>query len=140
MVQRMAGPEGISATSLARGAGVSQGTLSRWLREHRTRRVEPMMNNKRPGPRKPMDKLRLVLEASELAEKDLGAFLRREGVHEAELREWLEAATTALSGSGKRKGKRKTSPEAKRVRELEKDLRRKEKALAEVTALLALKE
>jgi len=87
-----------------------------------------------------MDKLRLVLEASELAEKDLGAFLRREGVHEAELREWLEAATTALSGSGKRKGKRKTSPEAKRVRELEKDLRRKEKALAEVTALLALKE
>lgn len=86
-----------------------------------------------------MDKLRLVLEASELAEKDLGSFLRREGVHEAELREWLEAATTALSGSGKRTGKRKTSPEAKRVRELEKDLRRKEKALAEVTALLALK-
>lgn len=139
MVQRMAGQEGISATALSQEVGVSQSTLSRWLREHRVPRVEPMTNEKRSGSRSPMDKLRLVLEASELEEKDLGAFLRREGLHETQLREWVDAATAALSSTGKRKGKRKASPETKRIRELEKDLGRKEKALAEVTALLTLK-
>lgn len=139
MVQRMAGPEGISATALSQEVGVSQSTLSRWLRARPGSRVEPMTNEKRSGSRSPMDKLRLVLEASELQEHELGAFLRREGLHEAELREWVQAATTALSSPGQRKGKRKASPEAKRIRNLEKDLQRKEKALAEMAALLALK-
>ena len=139
MVQRMAGSEGISATALSQEVGVSQSTLSRWLRERPVSRVEPMTNEKRSVSRSPMDKLRLVLEASELQESELGAFLRREGLHEAELREWVEAATTALSSTKQRKGRRKASPEAKRIRDLEKDLRRKEKALAELAALLALK-
>ena len=139
MVQRMAGPEAISATALAGEVGVSQGTLSRWLRERQVRSVEPMTNEKRRASRTPMDKLRLVIEASELKEDELGAFLRREGLHEAELKEWVEAATTALSSSTRRRKGKKGSSEAKRIRELEKDLHRKEKALAEVTALLALK-
>ena len=140
MVQRMAGREAISATALAREVGVSQNTLSRWLREHGALTVEPVTKNNPPGgvSRTAMKKLRLVIEASELDEQGLGAFLRREGMHEAELREWVEAATTALSASPRRKGK-KGSPEAKRIRELEKDLHRKDKALAEVTALLVLK-
>lgn len=140
MVQRMAGPEAISATALAREVGVSQNTLSRWLREQGARSVEPVTKNKRTGgeSRTAMEKLRLVIEASELDEQKLGAFLRREGVHEAQLKEWVEAATTALSASPRRKSK-KASPEVKRIRELEKDLHRKEKALAEVTALLVLK-
>lgn len=139
MVQRMAGPEGISATALSQEVGVSQSTLSRWLREGPAPRVEPMTNKKRPAARSPMDKLRLVLEASELEQNELGAFLRREGLHEAELRTWVEAATTALSSTGKRKDAKRGSPEAKRIRDLEKDLHRKEKALAELAALLALK-
>jgi transposase-like protein len=36
MIQRMAGPEGISATLLAKEVGVSQNSLSWWLRKART--------------------------------------------------------------------------------------------------------
>ena len=36
LVARMAGPESISANALSQEVGVSQGTLSRWLREART--------------------------------------------------------------------------------------------------------
>ena len=50
------------------------------------------------------EKLRVVLEAAQLSEDELGAFLRREGVHEAQLKEWraavTEAAKAALSPSG----------------------------------------
>jgi transposase-like protein len=139
MIERMAGPERISATALAQEVGVSQVTLSRWLRQAADRRVGPM-HDKTHGDgrsRTAKEKLRIVLEASRLGDEELGAFLRREGVHEAQLKEWVEAATAALSPAPRRKSKQ-ASRETRRIRELEKDLRRKEKALAEVTALLAL--
>src|SRR5262249_48623407 len=78
-------------------------------------------------------KLRVVLESLKLSEEELGAFLRREGLHEADLREWRESALEALEPASKKRTK-----ETKRVRELEKELRRKEKALAEAAALLVL--
>jgi transposase-like protein len=73
-----------------------------------------------------------VLEASRLSDEQLGAFLRREGLHEATLREWRAAALEAL---GTAKG---STTEARRVRELERQLLRKDKALAEAAALLVL--
>ena len=141
MIERMAGAERISATTLAQEVGVPQPTLSRWLRERPLRRVNAMKNEKkRAGAKKwtAEQKLRVVLEATGLPDEELGAYLRREGLHEGQLKEWIEAATMALSAKPKSRGKN-TSPEAKRVRELEKDLLRKDKALAEVTALLVLK-
>lgn len=41
------------------------------------------------------EKLRVVLESLKLSDAELGAFLRREGLHEAELREWREAVVEA---------------------------------------------
>jgi transposase len=148
MVQRMAGPEGISARALAKEVGVPQPTLSLWLR--RAPRVSAMtkdrddqdkLKNRRPKAWTPDEKLRVVLQASALSEEQLGAFLRREGLQSADLNEWrakaLEAASAALqSPASKRRG---PTPEVIRIRELEKELHRKDRALAEVTALLALK-
>lgn len=144
MVQRMAGPEGISANALSNDVGVSQSTLSRWLRETRTVRSMGGTENKRKGngssPRQwtSEEKLRAVLEASALSEKDLGTFLRRKGLHGAQLDEWRTVAQAALSAT-KKPSRRKASPEAKLVKELQREIRRKDKALAEVTALLVLK-
>jgi len=45
MVQRMSGPEGVSASMLSADVGVGQPTLSRWLRESGTGAV--MMTRKR---------------------------------------------------------------------------------------------
>src|SRR2546425_838680 len=67
----------------------------------------------------------------------LGAFRRREGLHEAQLKEWRAEAEAALGGGTRRSGKR--SAEAKRVKQLERELRRKDKALAEASAILVLK-
>jgi transposase-like protein len=146
MVQRMAGPESLSATALAKEVGISQNTLSRWLRQASEAQptVPPMTKKKRQSRstrRTAQDKLRLVLETSALSEEELGAFLRREGVHEAELEAWrtkaMEAAEEALKAPhGKRS---ENTAERRRVRDLERELTRKDKALAEVSALLILK-
>jgi transposase-like protein len=86
------------------------------------------------------EKVRIVMAAAALAPDELGAFLRREGVHEAELEQWraavLEAGESALEGSNARAPTR--SNDSKRVKELERELRRKDKALAEAAALLVL--
>ncbi|MFQ5504610.1 MAG: hypothetical protein ACE5F1_07430 [Planctomycetota bacterium] len=85
----------------------------------------------------PEEKLRAVVEASGLAEGELGKYLRKKGLHTAELEEWRAIAVQALRSA--KKVRRTKSPEAKRIRVLEKEVHRKDKALAEVTALLALK-
>lgn len=139
MIERMAGPERISANALAAEVGVAQSTLSRWLRAGGAHTVEAMTNSDRRGRRTwtAQEKLRLVHEASGLSTEELGAFLRREGLHEVQLKQWTEAATAALSTAPQRKG-RKSPLEAKRIKNLERELHRKEKALAELAALLAL--
>ncbi len=143
----MTGPHARSASALATEIGVPQPTLSRWLREASTVRTMTTWDptkptNKPAAPRRPEDwsadeKLRAVLEASALSGEALGAFLRREGLHEAQLVAWREAASAALADPKATKSK-KPSPEAKRVRELERELLRKDKALAEAAALLVL--
>ena len=147
MIQRMSGRDPLSANKLSEEVGISQNTLSRWLRE--ASGEKKVKKNGYVVPSAPMrpddlpatEKLRLVMEASTLSEDELGKFLRRNGLHEAQLEEWRnkiqEAAVAALQKP--KKGRRRKSPEAKKVEQLERELHRKDRALAEVTALLALK-
>jgi transposase-like protein len=85
------------------------------------------------------EKFRLVAASEGLEGEQLSELLRREGAHGAQLAEWRRAIESALSDTGER---RLSSAEAKatqkRVKELERELRRKEKALAEGAAMLFL--
>lgn len=147
MVQRMTGPRARSATALAPEVGVPQPTLSRWLRAAQAKVVvmpkdpaqvtTPSPEPAPKAPKRPEDwsaeeRLRAVLESARLTDDELGAFLRREGLHEATLKQWR---ASALEGLGPQ---RSTRAEQKRIQELEKQLRRKDKALAEAAALLVL--
>jgi transposase-like protein len=145
MVRRMIGPEGRSAHQLSRDTGIPRSTLCRWRREVLS--VDWMERDKDPKQRPPrmrprdwpaQEKLRVVLEAAALSDEELGALLRREGVHEAQLAEWrasaLSGALESLSGN-----KPKAPAPSTQVRDLQRELRRKEKALAEAAALLVLR-
>ncbi len=143
MIQRMSGRDSLSANKLSEEVGISQSTLSCWLRDapeeksvKRNGHVS-QRGSMRPDDLPPAEKLRLVLEASTLSEDELGEFLRRNGLHEAQLEEWRKKVEEALAKP--KKGRHPKSPEAKKVQLLERELLRKDRALAEVTALLALK-
>jgi transposase-like protein len=118
MVRKMLPPTRMAATALAKDSGVAQSTLSRWLRDART--VAPVVAKKatRKGSGKwtAAEKLRVVAEAMKLGESELGELLRREGLHEAQLRQWRTDAEAGLV-EVPRKGRR--SPEAVRIRELD---------------------
>ncbi len=132
VVRRLVGPQAVSANRLSSEVGVSQVSLSRWLSDARSVEGMPKRDAKKwTGA----EKLRVVLAAAGLSETDLGALLRREGLHAAQLTAWRAAAEAAL-GPPVRTGR---TEEGARIHELERELRRKDRALAETAALLVLK-
>ena len=139
MVQRLAGPRKVSATTLSKEVGVPQPTLSLWLREAGSLAKVKNDDETKPRARRPEDwspreKLDAVMEAQSVADADLGVWLRGKGLKEEHLRQWQESA---LSGIGA-PAPRVSGSDRKRIKELERDLKRKEKALAETAALLVL--
>jgi transposase-like protein len=144
MVARMCGPNPESACSLARETGVCQQSLSRWLRLAGT--VSGMAtpsDQERPrdhtSKRTAAEKRRLVTEADGLNAHELGEFLRRNGLHAADIQVWREILDAALEGPAESaQTKRQRREEAKKITALKRELRRKEKALAEAAALLVL--
>ena len=76
------------------------------------------------------EKIRILAKASTLTGAELSDFLQREGVLQAEHEQWR----LALGEEG-----RASLATVKRIRTLERELARKEKALAEAAALLVLK-
>src|SRR5262249_17932382 len=120
MVQRMTGPNAVSACQLEQETGMRQETLSKWLRDART--LTPMPPKKPPPAptRSVEDKARIVSEASKLEGEAQLAYLQREGVRVAELEQWR----LALADEG-----RPARGTANQIRRLERELARKDKAL-----------
>ena len=144
MIQKLLLPGGPSARALAETSGVAQATLSRWLREAASVALVANDTDKKPPPREarrpedwsPDERLRVVRETAGLTGAELGTYLRREGLHEATVSDWRRQADAgALGALG---GSRTLTKEQKRIRELERELTRKDKALAETAALLVL--
>lgn len=152
MIQKMTGPEAVSATALSKKIDVPQPTLSKWLRlagfgssydfPNIANGYTKMTQTK--GPKRPNDwsaeeKLKVVMEAAALDDDQLGAFLREKGLHLTHLEQWRLQMLDGLQNGFSKKKTRPSKADLKRIRSLEKELRRKDKALAETAALLVLK-
>jgi transposase len=139
MVQRMLGPEKRSLTQLSSETGISQSSLYKWKVAAKVGGMKTGTKTpteaKRPEDWTAAEKLAAVIESRALTDEGLGAFLRNKGLHEAQVAQWEERALAALSPT---KAVRGASSDQRRVRDLEKELRRKDKALAEAAALLIL--
>lgn len=155
MVKRLVGPNPTSARQLALETGVSQPTLSRWLlsattidamprkpterKPRRKRQLRRRTESLRSRERTAAEKLQIVLAAAAVPDAELGAFLREQGVFEIELLEWRQQALAGIEAIPASRTRAATPDEVRRIRELERELARKDKALAEAAALVVLK-
>lgn len=119
----------MSAAQLCRETDVRQQNLSRWLTEARSL---PLVATDKSTIREwtVEQKARVLADASTLNGEELTARLEREGIKLAEFEQWRLALE---------EGGRASTATTRRIRKLERELARKEKALAEVAALLVLK-
>lgn len=129
---RLLPPESASASVVAQQIGVSVGTLERW-------RSEALAQPSGERIWTAAARFEAVLTTAAMDEESRGAWCRKNGVYPQELAKWREAATEALAEpEDARATPQQTKRDRRRIKELERDLRRKDKALAETTALLVL--
>lgn len=145
MISRLVGPNRISAKQLSREVGVGQPTLSLWLRQAggkvsdvKNEKRDREASQRRPEDWTPQEKLKAVMEAEALDDVDLGSWLRRKGIKEEHLRHWQETLIERAADVFAPKEPRVNAESRKRLKELERELQRKDKALAETAALLVL--
>ncbi len=129
MVQKMLSPRGPSAYALSREVDISQPTLSKWVRE--CGKEPSMKKGNKYWSRK--QKLGAIEQIAELKEEESrGAYLRKHGLFNRDINDWRRELCEREDPSEKRQLKKK-------IHILEKEILRKDKALAEASALLVLK-
>jgi len=83
----------------------------------------------------------VVLETAALSEIELSEYCRRKGLYPEQVSAWrLACITGQQTEKAQRQAEREQAKtDKKRIRELERELRRKDKALAETAAILVLR-
>ena len=141
VLKRMLPPNNVAIRQLSREEGISEGTLYMWRAEARGKgQLLPDADAGAEGwPSR--DKFAAVLETAALNETDLAEYCRKRGLYPAQIATWRAACEQANDWertSVARLG-RATKEEKKRVKDLERELARKDRALAETAALLVLR-
>ena len=131
-VARLLPPESAAVEVVAREIGIGTGTLERW-REYAQSR--PARGRIWTG----VGRLEAVITTAGMDEAGKSAWCREYGVYPVELEKWRASATASLAEPEEmRASPHATRQDKKRIKELERDLLRKDRALAETTALLVL--
>lgn len=129
---RLLPPESAALEVVAHEVGVGAGTLERWREDAQSRPARGRAWT--AGAR-----LEAVITTAAMGEAGKSAWCREHGVYRAELDKWRASATAALADPEEaRASPQATRADRKRIKELERDLQRKERALAETAALLVL--
>nr|VFJ66639.1 MAG: Transposase [Candidatus Kentron sp. DK] len=140
LVQELMSPNGRSVSEIHRATSISENTLYSW--KNRYREVEEAEEGRMLGSENWDGERRLqaLIETDGLNEQELSQYCRENGLYVEQMERWREFAIAGTeSGSLLTKGQRQEWQRDKRkICKLEKELRRKDKALAEAAALLVL--
>ena len=114
--------------------GVISSTAANWLS---LRAKTPAMKKEKNSHKwNPQQKLKALIETASLSESELGAYLRREGIFSQQLDEWKNDFISSMAKN--QKAKPTKDDRDQKIKSLEKEILRKDKALAEASALLIL--
>jgi transposase len=135
VVARLLPPESSAADVVSREVGVSVETLERWRAQALAAAAEqPGSGSQRWTA---AARLEAVITTAAMDEATRSAWCREQGLYAAELDGWKR---DAIGGLGEPRGASvaDTRQDRRRIKELERELHRKDKALAETAALLVL--
>ena len=138
IIAKMLPPNNVGIPDLAGETQIPKDTLYCWRSKALKDANGALLAAAPKGVLSGEEKFAVVLEAASLNETELSAYCRRKGLYRQQIEAWRAScseANAAVSGKAKRAEVRAQKLE---IKELHKELRRKEKALAEAAALLVL--
>ena len=141
ILKKMLPPNNKTIKELAREEGICEATLYNWRKAARSEGRLMPEGDSSPTGWTAADKFAAVLESAALNEAELSVWCRERGLYVEQIRQWRKACEQANDWDRTQNKRLKESRKAdeKRIRKLEQELRRKEKALAETAALLVLR-
>ena len=139
--KKMLPPTNKTIKELAEEEGISEATLYNWRKAARAEGRLLPDGDTTPAGWSAADKFAAVVETAALNEAERSAYCRERGLYPEQVQQWREACEQANDwdrAQGQRlKATRRADQE--RIKELERELRHKERALAETAALLVLR-
>jgi transposase-like protein len=133
IVQKIATPGGPTVAEMAKKTGVHYTSIYEWVKEYANTGAM-----KKSTEWTPEAKLKAIIETAAMNENQLGEYLRTNGLHSSDLEQWKQEFYSSQKGPGRPK----VDPELVELRakekELSKDLKRKDRALAEMSARIVL--
>lgn len=131
----------VSVSELARETGISEGTLYNWRNQAKNKEGAVPGSTRSSAKRSSGEQLAAVVETFTLNEAELAEYCRKQGLYPDDIKAWRAQAERAMTTGvvSAQELREALSTEKKRSQALERELRRKERALAETAALLTLR-
>jgi len=141
VLKKMLPPNNRPIREIAEEEGISEGTLYNWRKAARAEGRLLPDGDRTPEGWGSADKFAAVVETAAMNEAALSAYCRERGLYPEQIRQWREACEQAndWDRTQNRRLRESRKADGKRLKEMERELQRKEKALAEAAALLVLR-
>jgi transposase-like protein len=141
ILKQLLPPHNRTVAEVARREGISDVTLYTWRKQMRAREGVVSESQLPPARWSAEAQVAVVAETLTLSEVELSEYCRKKGVLPDQVKAWREACLNSQRPVSKRTaaGMEEARRDKKRIRQLEKELQRKERALAETAALLVLR-
>ena len=139
LVARMLAPDNTSVPELAEETGIPKGTLYTWRIKARGSAVAAVPQEAPSAEPGSEEKFSVVLETAAMNEVELSEYCRSKGLYPQRIGAWRAACEQANASVLAKADRDRLRKQSKEIKQLEAELRRKEKALAEAAALLILK-
>lgn len=132
ILSKLLPPYNLTVSQLANQEGISPKTVYNWRKKAQQKGI--FMSKPSSQNWSAQQKLALVIETSSMTVHELSQFCRQRGLYPNEIEQWKQDCLEAMMV----KKSKVSSSEQMRIKMLEKELNRKDKALAETAALLVL--
>lgn len=141
MVAKMLPPNNQSITKISKQEGIPEVTLRKWRDSARANGQAAPATDGGSDDWSTEDKFLIVVETSGMTETDLAEYCRKKGLYVEQIGRWKDACIQANGGVAQEATRlnKALKQKDKEFKSLEKELNRKEKALAETAALLVLR-
>lgn len=141
LLKKIAQNPDISLRQLAKENNVGYSTLCHWRWEMNQTKATLSAERLPKGEWSSQKKFVAVVATQGMNEYEKGEYCRHHGIYAEHLAEWEKACLLANADSGRVSSevREDLKDQVHRIRELERELARKEKALAETAALLVLR-
>lgn len=140
IVAKLLPPSNASVLDVAKETGIPKDTLYCWRIKYRNISAEGSALGQSSCNFSSEEKLTIVIETAGLNETETSEYCRRKGLYPDQINGWTSVIMQSLSckPSASKADREAAQQQAKTIKQLQSELNRKDKALAEAAALLIL--